>query len=133
MNPRSLWLWLFIYVNITAGLIMYSTGELVGDLVGAPVFSNSALLIASMLVVASYYFILGPIYRRLVKINIKPILSSERSLAIGPSMGVLITILQIGYMIFNLSTGVNVAGKNNVTSNSLTSIIFVILMIYFLF
>jgi hypothetical protein len=118
MNPRLHWLWLFVIVNIIAALIMLDSGELIGDLEGIKVYSQSALWWATVLVVASYLIILGPVFNFISRLKIRSLNFGADESDLGKKIGILLAVLQILFIVFNLSAGVNIAGANNATTDS---------------
>ncbi|WP_210546245.1 oligosaccharide repeat unit polymerase [Rhodoferax sp. PAMC 29310] len=121
------WPWLFLYVfsNILAALIIWNTGELIGDLSGISLYSRTALLWATTLVVLSYIAIMWPVFKFISKLKIKKINFCFDDDQVGKRIGKLLLVLQISFMIFNISTGVNIAGSSNRTEGSLFSMLWV--------
>lgn len=110
-NPRIYWLFLYIFSNIIAACLMLSSGELIGDVAGNPLYSKSVLVWALFLVVSSYYIILVPLFDFLQKIKVKKINFPGSDDMIGERIGKFLLFFQLIYMSFNLVNGVNVAGS----------------------
>ena len=133
MNPRLPWLWLYVLINIIAALIMIDSGELIGDLKGIHLYSQSALLWATVLVIASYLAILGPVFNFISRMKIQRFSYKVDESALGRRLGLLLAVLQIFYIIFNLSTNVNIAGSNTARTDSYFSILWVLFPVDALF
>jgi hypothetical protein len=125
MNPRLPWLWLFVIVNIISALIILGSGELIGDFAGIALHSHGALLWATVLVVASYLLILGPVFNYFSRIRFRRINFGKDEEIIGKRIGLLLIVAQLLYIFFNMSTGVNIAGANIVRSDSPFSMLWV--------
>ncbi len=121
-DPKEIWLLTFVLLNIVAGLIMYSTGELIGDVKGGTVYDYTVLFCATLMVILSYYLILGPLFRFFGRIKINQVMPSFDNGVVENSIGLLILFFQILYIAFNVIYGVNVAGANNAKSNGLIAI-----------
>lgn len=133
MNPRLPWLWLFVLVNIIAALIMLDSGELIGDVGGIQLYNQSSLLWAVVLVVASYLIILGPVFNFISRIKIQSLNFGVDDSKLGQKLGKLLAVLQIIFIIFNLSTGVNIAGSNTNRTDSSFAMFWVLLPVDALF
>ena len=133
MNPRQPWLWLFVCVNIIAAFIMLYSGELIGDLSGIKLYSQSALVWATFLVVISYLFILGPAFNFISKIRFRSVNFRVNESDLGARIGRFLLALQILYIVFNLATGVNVAGSNNTKTDNPFAILWVLFPVDALF
>lgn len=132
-NPRTPWLALYVLANIVGALIIFSTGELLGDLAGVPLFSSTALFWSTTLVVLSYVILLGPVFKNLIKIRIKAINFGPQEALFENRLGVLLVVLQIAYLAFNLATGVNIAGAGNIRTDSAFSMFWVLIPVDALF
>jgi hypothetical protein len=125
MNPRRPWFWLFIFVNIAAAIIMMSTGELIGDLAGQNLHSRSALLMALALILASYYFLLGPLFNFVTRIKVHSLNFKGSESHAANNIGIFLALMQILFIFFNVSNGINIAGSNNITTQSSFSLFWV--------
>ena len=112
---------------------MLDRGELIGDLDGILIHSNEALLWATVLVVASYLIILGPVFNFISRIKIKSINFGTNEPEIGRKFGIVLIILQLLFLVFNLLTGVNVAGSNNTNTDSFFAMLWVLFPVDALF
>jgi len=117
-NPRTPWLWLYVFVNVMATWIMLDTGGLVGDVMGNDLHNEQALLVAAVLVVLSYLIILGPLFNWIEKFRVAPIEAQVPERDIGIRIGQVILVLQIAFLLFNMANGVNVAGSASVKAES---------------
>jgi hypothetical protein len=126
-RPHLLWLILYVSINIAASFVIYDTGELIGDVAGSSLYSVDALILATMLVVCSYFLILGPFFDLISRIKIKPALCGGGEDQYGTRLGLLIIFFQIGFTIFNLTTGVNIAGQNNAKTDSIFAPLWVLI------
>jgi len=134
MNPTTPWLLLYIVVNIFAAGMMLDTGELIGDVAGVPLTTSIGMLIwITILVVVSYIIILGPFFDFISRIEIPKINFSVDDSKLGERIGAFLIILQLGFMLFNWVEGVNVAGSNNTRSNSIISLLWVLIPVDALF
>ena len=112
---------------------MYSKGQLIGDLGGKSLQNKDVLIFATLLVVTSYLIILGPLFHLLNKIKIKPIQLKCDNRLIGDRLGLVLVTSQLTYLIFNLSTGVNIAGSNTTNTDSAFSFFWVLFPVDSLF
>jgi hypothetical protein len=127
MVARLPWLLLYVFANIASACIMFATGELVGDVDGTQLYSGAALIGATTLVVFSYIFLLGPVFNTVSRIEIKKINFGDDEIKTGKRIGFALILLQIAFMAFNLTQGVNMAGSNNERAGGLLSMVFVLL------
>lgn len=133
MNPRIPWLFLFVLINVVAALIMFSTGELIGDLSGMRLHSESALFWATLLVIGSFCVVLGPVFQCVSKIKIEKFTFRGGEAILGQRIGRSLIVLQLIFLAFNLMTGVNIAGSNTVRSENLFGLIWVFIPVDMLF
>ena len=126
-NSRQPWLWLIIIINIIGAAIIYERGELVGDLSGSSLHSVNALYLATILVVFSYYMILGPVFDLLTKVKIKTIHFHIDEAVIVKRLGIFVAVWQIAYLAFCLTYGLNIAGAVGNKSSTPFSILFVLI------
>lgn len=124
-HPYIPWLILYISANVIAGVIILDSKELLGDVLGYPLYSAGALVFALCLVVSSYFIILGPVFYFFSKIKVKPISWGMSEEQLGLKLGVIVLFIQIGFFIFNIVSGVNVAGSGNARSESVFSLLWV--------
>lgn len=117
-RARRPWLWLYVVSNLVAGYIMFDTGDLVGDVVGRPVHSMAALAVALGLVVASYCLLMGPVFRFMDRLRVRPLPPSIDEDATGRKIGTVLMLLQSAFFLFNLSYGVNTAGAETTAPGS---------------
>lgn len=99
----------------------------IGDLAGNPVHSQDALILAVTMTVVSYVIILGPIFSFFYRVGVKRVVRIDCDLEIANRIGVVLLLIQISFLVFNLSTGVNVAGSNNNRDGGPLGLLFVFL------
>lgn len=139
-RPTSIWLWGYVLINLCATIWMLAYGELLGDAAGVPISNVSDLLIAFFLVIASYVFLLGPLFGFFSNMKIKKIFISQKMSSIMLSeyklnlnIGWIILVIQLSFMVFNLANHVNIAGSAHITADSIFSIVWVLLPVDSLF
>jgi len=113
MKVRRPWFWLFVGANVVGAYVMLDTGELIGDAAGRPLHSVAALYLAVLLVLLSYWLILGPLFNALMRVRVKPVQLAVDEGMLGSRLGKLLLALQITYFLFNIAYGVNTAGSAN--------------------
>lgn len=133
LQPRLAWLGVYVAVNIIGAFMMAGSGMLIGDTAGNPLYSIGALWLATSLVVLSYLLILGPLFNFFSRIKVEPILFGADEQVIGVRIGRVLLALQLGFMLFNLATGVNIAGSNTVGTDSVFSLLWVFVPVDLLF
>lgn len=116
--PRMYWLWFYVVVNIMATAIMADSRELLGDTAGNSVFSLQSLWLASGLVILSYLVLLGPVFTFFSRLKVKKFSFGRSEAAVDDRVGLVLLILSVGYLIFSLKTGANVAGNEFVATGS---------------
>lgn len=131
MKHRLFWGGLFIIVNFIALIIMINSGELIGDVYGIPVTNYENLIKTSTIVILTYILVifLLPLFLsrlKLPKIKFKEDLVASR-------ISILMLCLQIGFIIFNFSNGVNVAGSGNQRTDSVFSLFWIFFPVDLLF
>jgi len=132
MNPRLAWLWLFVLVNVIAALMMWNLGEILGG-TGTRVDSQSDLIWATLLVVVPYFVILGPVFGFISKIQFRSVDFGLDGAVLGRRIGQMLVVLQVLFVVFNLTEGVNIAGSGNTRSDSSFSILWVLIPVDALF
>jgi len=113
-----------IIINIIAFLIMAQTGELIGDVKGNKVYDYNALLISAFLVCSSYVVILFILFPLLLKVKF-PKINFKNEDKFNPRISIILIILQVSFLVFSLSNGVNIAGSGNVKTSSIFSVFWV--------
>jgi hypothetical protein len=132
-NPRLIWLYFFVAINIVASLVIFQSGELLGDAHGAPLYSLGALMVALILVCFSYILILGPLFNFISRISVAKIDYGVSEKKLGISIGVVLLILQLIFLMFSVQSGLYMAGSGSNRSDSFMSKIFVLIPVYELF
>ncbi len=124
-SPRLHFLYLFIALNCIAAYLMYLDRELIGDAKGS-VHSISNLIFSMLLVIASYYIVLSPLFNLMYKFKVDSFQFRPYSYLAGARIGKFLILIQIAYIIFNYVFGLNTAGAANKVTTSL-SIIWILL------
>lgn len=110
IDAKRFFLLIYVIANLYAGILFLYKGELGGDFSLFPVENSLLLALCTVLVVFSYYFILGPYYsffvRRFFKLNLK-----ARELKYSKLLGVLVVILQLLFVTYVMLTGAYRAGS----------------------
>lgn len=133
MNPYSVWIAFIVAVNLIGAYLIYSGGNLIGDLTGHPLHSENALLVASFLVVTSYFVLLGPVFSFISKIKIQKLKFGSEERSFGVRFGLLLVVAQVLYVFFNFSNNVNIAGSSSQRADSIFSLFWVLLPVDMLF
>ena len=123
---RSIWLGLYLLPAIFSTIVFCITDKLDGDLIGYKVSGANIVIVASFAVLISYLVWMVPIFRYFENLyRRKQMKSMDVSLINrdGSSLAYLVFLVQLGYLLFNLSYGVNVAGSK-ATSDSWLRFIF---------
>jgi hypothetical protein len=123
-NIRNIFGFSLVMINFIALLIMTQTGELIGDVKGIPVYDQNALLVSGLLVCSSYIIILFIFYPLLLKVKI-PKIRFKYEAIFESRISFILIVLQILFLIFNLSNGVNIAGSGNVETSSIFSVFWI--------
>ena len=111
---RGSWIAIYVLANLIGAIIFGVSGEMDGDLIGYPLPSYSILLIATISVVASYLFWMGPVFNFMSSIRVKKLIVAGKHSIVareGRIVGVFVLIVQLCFLLFNFSEGVNVAGS----------------------
>lgn len=133
LQPRLAWLAVYVAVNIIGAVIMHSSGMLIGDTLGNPLYSVGALWVAAIAVVCSYILILGPLFSFFSNIQVAPLRVAVPDAEMGARIGRVLLVLQIIFACFNLATGVNIAGSNTVKTDSVFAMFWVLVPVDILF
>lgn len=107
------WLLLYVMSNFIAGIIMYNTGALVGDVEGFPISNYSYLYMAVSVEIFCYFFIMMVLFNFFHRIKMKQIFKIADSPKSRIIAGKIVLLLQVSYLIFNFREGINIAGSDN--------------------
>lgn len=132
-DPKNFWLFLYIFINILATIIMFNTGELIGDVAGNRLYNTDVLFFSAFLVIISYVFILVFLFKIMIRINIKTIFFGNSENPIYSFIGIFLIIFQTLFMAFNVLNGVNIAGSINVRADSIFSFFWALMPVDALF
>lgn len=128
MNARLPWLWLYCIVNIVAALIMLNGSAIMGVVA----YSQSTLLLATILTIVPYLIILGPVFNSISKIQVRKINFGSNEVNTVQKIGLILIFFQILYIFFNSANNINIAGTLN-ENNSVFSLFWVLFPIDTLF
>lgn len=121
-SPRAPWLGLYIFINFIAGMMMLSTGELIGDVRGGAVYDFYVLIYSVFMVSGAYFLILSPLFNFLSRVRVGCLFGKEIEGGANDAVGVVLLLSQLLYLAFNYVYGVNVAGANDVRGGGALSI-----------
>ena len=126
-NEYRPWLLGFIIINVIATFIMNTNLELIGDLAGTSVNDVLDLWLALFYISISYIIIMSFVFSNFMKIKFKKIKFDKNNDVIGTRLGIIISVLQILFFIFNSFYGVNTAGSNNTRVDTPLAFIWVLI------
>lgn len=132
-STKNQWLVLYIFVNISAGILMYFKGELIGDLSGNSLFDNGVLLTSTLAVAASYFIVMGLLFVFCTRCFVKVDQFKCDEGKVSTTIGLILIFSQLAFFIFNQIEGVNVAGTRNTTSGGWVSYIWIFFPVDMLF
>lgn len=106
-SPRALWLMLFVGFNVIAAVYISTTYELMGDVQSVRLDSHETVLPISVLVIASYIFVLMigfPIIEDYLRVK-------KGYVFLRAPAGIVLAVLQIAFIAYIWVTGLFVAGS----------------------
>jgi hypothetical protein len=134
---RYSWLFLYILINIVSTFIIVNTGSHLGDLHGKPVFNIDMLVYTSILVCSTYFIILFVVFEWFTKLRFKQInttgLLNKAPAYVGNRLAFLLLTLQVVFMYYNLSNGINIAGRESVDDTGLFKFFWIFIPVDVLF
>jgi hypothetical protein len=119
-NPRIVWVSFFAIVNLVCGVVIFETRDLLGETSALGLKDTATVPWATFLVISSYIVLLLCVFPVLSKLKIKRIRFSPHDL--GDTVGILLMLLQFGYIAFFITTGTGVAGSNNRTDSIMSPV-----------
>lgn len=125
MRSRLLFLTLHLFVNLAAVPMILQSGELIGDARGHLAPNAWAVIAAAALICTSYLLLLGPVFSVVNRLHVRPLFPQGLTHSTVARIGIVILVLQAGFMVFNLASGVNVAGATSTKSGSSLSLLWV--------
>jgi len=132
-NPRVLWLLGYLLVNIIGYFIMASTGFLIGDVDGVPVYNYNSLFFAAITTIFFYYLLMGPCFNFITKIKTRRVAFNICDNKLSDRISLFLMAAQLCFFCFNVSQGVNVAGAGNHKAQGPFSFLWVLLPVDALF
>ncbi|OCQ54405.1 hypothetical protein Ppb6_00307 [Photorhabdus australis subsp. thailandensis] len=119
-NYRTLWLFIYILINIVSTIIILSSDKLMGDVDGKKSHDSGLIIISSLSIITSYIIILYFIFELYLKIKIKPLYPflahPNNSKYISNKIGFLIFVLQVFFLIYSIYNGHN-SSEVNIENN----------------
>lgn len=109
LNPRAIWLAVFVLINLICMIVILSKGRLLGDTSGVELTANYMIVPMTIIVISTYVGILGIAFPLISKIKIRPV--SWMSQKDGKYFGYILFLLQLIFIYFFTSTGTFVAGS----------------------
>jgi hypothetical protein len=113
----NIWLYLYLVSNLIGVIIMLSTGMLVGDVERYVLYSNTVLFISLLIVLLSYFLLLKPVFSLMSRIKVRQYLNLQTNNRSDSIVGIIVLLLQVGFMLFNIVEGVNIAGAGSKTQS----------------
>lgn len=132
-GPAVIWQWSYIFINVFATLWMFLSGELMGDAQGLPVHRSSWLVAACLVVVLSYWFILGPAFTWIERLPVARMRFGKKLASADSRLGIFLALAQVLFLVFNLVFGVNIAGAGTAHADTALGLIWVALPVDSLF
>jgi hypothetical protein len=133
VKARLPWLLLFVGVNLIAAAMIYTSGELLGDVAGLRLHDEGALFWATTLVVLSHVVLLVPVFQLLTRLKVAPMRLATDDDTAGRRIGVFLIVAQLAFWLFNTLTGINVAGNNTNRGDSIFTFVWIFLPVDTLF
>lgn len=131
-NPRALWLTLFVVVNIICGVIIYCGGHLLGETQNLRLDDPYVAYPATVIVVLTYVVLLALVFPALARVKIAPRVHTRPDGRQSKAVGILLFLLQVGFIAFFEATGTFVAGSTE-RSDSALSVVWVVVSVDTLF
>jgi hypothetical protein len=103
-NPRTIWLSVFVFINIVCAIVIANSHQLLGEVAGLLVPSASDVVVITLVVILSYVVVLGILYPLLCRIKVAPI-ELQTGLT-GKAVGRALFFLQAAFIAFFTATGI---------------------------
>ena len=129
-NPRPVWLALYVVVNAICGLIIYNGNRLLGETQDLRLDDRAMVLPATLIVILSYIGLLAVAFPTLSRMKVAP--RAAATPRQEKAAGIVLFLLQLGFIAFFESTGTFVAGSTE-RSDSIFSAIWAFLSVDSLF
>ena len=114
VNPRALFLTLYIFCNIAATFIFLERGFLGGDFKDFIVQDDFLLITVCVFVVVSYILLLTTVFNKLSSIFLS---KNSKPRVLDKSMHFFILFIQMFFLLYCMETGAYIAGSNVKVTN----------------
>jgi hypothetical protein len=132
ISPRYIWILFYIGINILSLIHILNYDKLVGETSNVQILSDTPIVAVGLLVLLSYFFILGPLFSKFYKLPANWLPIAYATPKSGMTLGIILLILQIGFIVLIISDGSFIAGST-LRSASIWSQFFVLLPVDTLF
>lgn len=126
-NPQRLyWLGLYVFINLLCGFVVIFNGKLLGETSGLPLHGVGGAVLALVLVVFSYIFLLAylfPLFEKIKSGRVWLDCSCRDNI-----FGFVVIFFQVAFICFFLATGTFVAGSSK-RIDSIWSVFWVLLSV----
>lgn len=129
-HPRTVWLSLYVAVNLIAAFIIYGGNELLGETQGLQLARRDSVFLACVMVIGAYIGLLGVVFPAISRLRVKKM--QEAVSRPDKAVGVTLFVLQVLFILFFTATGTFVAGATE-RSDSPLSALWVIISVDSLF
>jgi hypothetical protein len=129
-NPRPIWLGLYVVVNTICALIIYNGNRLLGETQDLRLDDRSLVFPAALVVVLSYIGLLALVFPAVSRMKVAP--KAAATPAQSKAAGIVLFVLQLGFIVFFETTGTFVAGSTE-RSDSIFSAVWALVSVDSLF
>jgi hypothetical protein len=124
-KPAYIWIGFYLAINIVACFLILNDGRLLGETANIDLHENTPVVLICCVVLLTYILPLGSVFNRLYKLPAAFAPSVPTTQNSGRDIGMILLVLQVGFILFILTEGVFIAGSNE-RSTSLWSQFFVL-------
>jgi hypothetical protein len=124
MKPAYIWIGFYLVINVVACFLILNDGKLLGETANVDLHNNTPVVLIFCIVSLTYIVPLGLVFNRLYKLPATFAPSVPTTQNSGRDIGMLLLVLQVGFVLFIFTEGVFIAGSNE-RSTSLWSQFFV--------
>jgi len=110
-TPTTPWLLAYLAINIATAFIVYHEGELIGDVVGMQIPNFGVVPWVLLCLLASYLLIVLVVFRLFMSLRLRTTGRLFDTRLAGRDVGIVLLLLQVGFVVFFLRTGTFVAGS----------------------
>ncbi|MDM5119741.1 oligosaccharide repeat unit polymerase [Aeromonas hydrophila] len=132
MNPKLIFLCVFIFFNILAAFLIHKDLSLIGDVASVNFHSWDIVLPTLCFLIASYIVWLAVIYNVLFSIKYRQVISESKLATLDKPVGVFIFIIQVAFISYFVSTG-TFSANSTVREGSIFSAFWVLVSVDNLF